>query len=333
MTMLCPMCLADVTFKQQNVRGVNMYLCPMQECSQPVPALYVKDYAKYPPVVVSAVGFRQHGKTVYFAALFHLLKKMRMARHWQQFFTMGLDEESLRIVYENVGMLEGGNLPPATPANFQRPTLVRVEGIPLQPNCTLVCYDTGGESFEKASQLVRNARFVARAKTAMILLSIPDLADPARELQKLLNTYIVGMAELGADTRDQHLSVVFTKADQMGDRLARWGDLSGYLSDGAIENLAHPQHYYDQMQLVSDRLMTFTRTELEADEFLNATRSYFKSVSFSIVSALGARPQGSQLTVQVMPRRVLDPVLWMIQQSLPDPLRGVKRLLRKVTGV
>ncbi|OPZ85640.1 MAG: hypothetical protein BWY76_01330 [bacterium ADurb.Bin429] len=326
MTMLCPMCLAEVTFKQETVRGTSVFLCP--GCNQPVPALYIKEYRQYPPVVMSAVGFRQHGKTVYFASLFHLLKKMRMARHWQRFFTMGLDEESLRTVYENVGMLEGGHLPDATPANFPRPTLVRVEGIPHQPNCTLIFYDTSGESFEQPTRLVRDARFVQRAKTAMLLLSVPDMADPSRDLHKLLNTYIVGMAELGAETRAQHLCVVYTKADQMGERMKKWTDIARYLGDGSIERLAQPLKYYEQMALISDRLRAFTRHELEADEFLNATRAYFRGVSFSMVSSLGARPQGKDLTVQVMPRRVLDPVLWTIESSLPDPWRGVKRWMQ-----
>jgi hypothetical protein len=114
----------------------------------------VQDYRKYPPVVVSAVGFRQHGKTVYLSTLFYALKKLDLPTHWPTFFTAGLNEDSLTTIYENVSLLEQGNLPDSTPKNFPRPTMMRVHGVPFQPNCTLLCYDTGGECFEKPTQLV-----------------------------------------------------------------------------------------------------------------------------------------------------------------------------------
>ena len=87
--MLCPFCLAEVKFKQEKLPGslASAYLCP--DCNEQVPALYAQDYRKYAPVVISAIGFRQHGKTVYFASLFYTLKKLTLARDWPEFFTMG----------------------------------------------------------------------------------------------------------------------------------------------------------------------------------------------------------------------------------------------------
>ena len=62
--MLCPFCLAEVKFKRQKPTGqpAAIYLCP--NCNEQIPALYAQDYRRYPPAVVSAIGFRQHGKTV-----------------------------------------------------------------------------------------------------------------------------------------------------------------------------------------------------------------------------------------------------------------------------
>ena len=96
--MLCPFCLTQVRFKQARPVGMPafIYLCP--SCNEQVPALYAQDYRKYPPVVTSAVGFRQHGKTVYFAALFYTLKKLTLAQDWPEFFTMSLDEDSLETI-------------------------------------------------------------------------------------------------------------------------------------------------------------------------------------------------------------------------------------------
>ncbi|MBM3239027.1 hypothetical protein FJZ31_22265 [Candidatus Poribacteria bacterium] len=321
--MLCPFCLSEVKFKSESVDGKSVYICP--NCTQQVPALYVQEYPSYPPVVANAIGFRGHGKTVYFAALFYALKKLGLSLHWPNFHTMGIDEESLDTVYENVAMLEEGKLPASTPKIFPRPTMVRVEGIPMQSNCTLLFYDTGGEAFEKATQLVMYASFVKQARTAMFLISPCDINDPTMEMHKLLNTYVVGMAELGASARHQHLVVVYTKADEMVELLEKYSDIEAYLRRGTIDELVSPKHYMRGMYSISEQLREFTKSNLGANEFLNAADANFKSVSFCIISALGARPQGQQTSVQITPRRILDPMLWLMEKSLP----GWKQTLRR----
>lgn len=315
--MLCPFCLSHVQFAQTTASGPkkSIYQCP--ECKEETPRSYVEKYGSHPPVVVSAVGFREHGKTVYFAALFYALKKLRLAHHWPKFFTMALNEESLNTVNENMALLEGGELPDSTPKNFPRPTMLRVTGVPVQPDGTLLCYDTGGESFEKASQLVQHAHFVSRARTAMLLVSVPNLKDPATEMHKLLNTYVIGMADLKTDTRNQHLVVVYTKADEMADRLDGCGDLLHYLRQGSVDGLGNPGGYMGGLRRVSQQLQAFTGEKLGAHEFLNAARQSFRSVEFSVISALGARPSGRKLPSEILPRRIFDPLLWMMEKSLP----------------
>ncbi len=92
--MFCPFCLAKVRFKRESI-------CPNPDCRQRVPALYVEKYRRCPPVVANAIGFSGHGKTVYFAALFYALKKLRLSQHWQGFFTMAPNEDSLNLTLVN----------------------------------------------------------------------------------------------------------------------------------------------------------------------------------------------------------------------------------------
>lgn len=314
--MLCPFHLEDVSFKFEKVAGsaAPIYKCP--DCGEQIPALYVQQYDDYPPVIVNAIGFRQHGKTVAFASLFYLLKKLKIAHHWPGFFTMGLNEHSLDTVHDNANMLKTGELPDSTPKNFPIPTMLRVEGVPFQDNCTLLCYDTGGECFEKPTQMIRYASFVKHANTALFLISISDLEDPGEEMHKLLNTYVVGMGELEATTADQHLVVVFTKADEIIDLFnSEWEYLSKYLLDGSVDGLSYPEGYMKQLRIVSSQLSEFLRNKIGANEFVSAAESNFKSVEFSIVSALGAEPQGGHLVAEIVPRRVLDPLLWMMEKS------------------
>lgn len=314
--MLCPFCLADVKFRLE-----GGYLCP--DCGEPVPAMYVRGYEEYPPKIVSAVGLRGHGKTVYFASLFYVLKESPLSAFWQpDFFALSLSDQDIKTVHANARMLKDGRLPGSTPMNFPRPTMLRLAGIPLwqkQRDCTLVFYDTSGEAFERASELVKYARFARQAQMVMLLISLPDIQDPPHEMQTLLNTYAIGIADLGGSTRDQDLMVVYTKADEMTDRLSAppWDAVRSYLAEGSVDSLAQAKGYQRRMYEVSNLLYDFTRSELKADEFVNLAQTNFRSVGFSIVSALGSAPEDGQLAVAVKPLRVLDPILWMLEMSPP----------------
>jgi hypothetical protein len=145
-------------------------------------------------------------------------------------------------------------------------------------------------------------------------------------MQKLLNTYVVGLRELGGRTEEQHLIVVFTKADQLiGQLNGRWADLRAYLIQGSVDALAQPDGYMAQLHEISELLLLFTEEELHAHEFVNAAKAHFKSTSFSIISALGTEPEGGQLSVQIVPRRILDPLLWVMEKSFSKPLPAFLR--------
>ncbi|MCP4712599.1 MAG: hypothetical protein GY869_28575 [Planctomycetes bacterium] len=322
--MLCPFCLARKPFQKTARKSTagSVYRCP--SCKEQIPALYTREYKKYPPLVVNAIGFRQHGKTVYFASLFYVLKNLTLAKEWPKFYTMSLNEDSLNTVYENVALLESGLLPDSTPKNFPRPTMVRVNGMPFYPDCTLLCYDTGGECFERSSQLVQYAGFVRRSITTLFLISINDLENPAKEMFKLLNTYIVGMSELGAETREQNLVVVFTKADGLLRNFSRQIELQQYLKHGSVTKIFDQENYVKEMLDISNQLIHFTRDDLNADEFMNAVQNHFLSVSFSMVSALGAKPDGNRLPANIVPSLVLDPLFMMMEQSQPKLIRLLK---------
>jgi len=283
--------------------------------------MYVRGYDRYPPLVVSAVGLREHGKTVYFASLFYVLKESPLSAFWQpDFFALSLSDQDLKTVHSNAKMLKDGKLPGSTPMNFPRPTMLRVAGIPMwqeRRDCTLVFYDTSGEAYERASELVKYARFAQQAEVVMLLVSLSDMQDPLRDMRTLLNTYIIGIEDLGGSTRHQDLMVVYTKADEMVDRLSShpWNSVRTYLNNGSVNSLAQVKGYYRRMYEVSNLLYDFTRVELKADEFVNLAQTNFRGVGFSIVSALGAAPEDGHMSAEVDPLRVLDPVIWMIARS------------------
>jgi len=313
--------------------------------------MFVEDYRIYPPVVVSAVGFSGHGKTTFLASLFNIME--RIASILPRFSTLALDEESLDIVNQNRAMLIQGELPASTPKNFPRPTIVRAGMIPRYGKRHLLFYDASGEAFERPTELVQYASFVKHSETVMFLVSLKDLEEPKTEMSEgakrsvhnLLQVYIQGIRKLGGYPQKQHLVIVYTKADelrewlvpenalegeermpsQIGEEGLRklkkrpmktdWSDIWEYLVSDNLEETANLRKYISQMKRISKRLREFTEWELNVHNFLNLSEESFKSIEFSIISALGAKPVGSQLHVSATPRRVIDPLLWMVQKS------------------
>jgi len=317
--MLCPFCLAQV--KQFTKNANTGYTC--LECKESVPALYVDGYSQYPPVVLSSVGFRGHGKTVYLAALFHVLAHYELPRHWEGFYKTAPGDHSLEILDANIRMLKEGKLPDSTAQNFPKPTLVQVKGIPTGKGATLLCYDVAGESFEKATRMVTYARFFTRSTTVLFLLSIPDLeregANVAQEMERLLTIYRNGIAELGGNTRLQRLVVMYTKADEWTALFHdQYSELRNYLQAGTFDGLADYPTYKKSLFAISEQLRTLTAEHLQAQAFLNNAEDNFDGVRFCVVSALGASPKDQQLQTSIAPRRVLDPLLWVLDK---DPFR------------
>ncbi len=309
---LCPLCLVWSNFEQADKDGLHC-----SDCGTMIPAMYEEGYSKYPPVMVSIIGFRGHGKTVYLSSLFHTLQYASLTNYWPDFFHQPINQDALDRVFGYADKLEIGKLPDTTSKVLPQPVMLWMNGVAKRWNCTLLCYDTTGEAFKKGSQVKEYAEFVKWAKTALFLVSLPDLKKEMNNLNigmsSLLKTYALGMQnELGAKTKDQDLIVVYTKADE----ILLPDELRGLLLQATLNNLCDPDKYRKGMVQISDRLYKFTETELQAKDFLVAARNNFKSVTFSMVSALGTKPVDQTVAVKIRPRRILDPLLWVIEKSL-----------------
>jgi len=89
--------------------------------------------------------------------------------------------------------------------------------------------------------------------------------------------------------------------------------LGDYLRAEGFNELRNVSPYVRRMQEVSDLLCSWTCEILGTEEFVNLAQSHFASVTFCAVSALGSKPQEGRMPVNVLPRRVLDPLLWVVK--------------------
>lgn len=299
--MLCPYCLENT----------SPPVC--ESCKETLPRLYVGRNGN--PAILSAVGFSGHGKTVYLAGLLDAMERDLTAA-WPKFYRQGLDMESVRTVQQNLTLLHQGTLPESTRRNFPRPSLHLLSDIPQFGSRHLVMYDPPGEAFETDEGIERYAHFVQRAKVVLFLVSLPDLPEPrGSELHRLLETYVLGMTRMKAKTRNQHLVVVYTKADRLKSELSRCPVTLEHLNTATPLGLGTPKKYLDRLKQVSAELAKFTETDLAARAFTSMVKKEFRDVSYCAVSALGSPPEDGHLTTAMEPRGVVDPLIWVLDKS------------------
>jgi len=303
--MLCPYCLQDTS-------GTAC-----QHCKETLPPLYVQRRGVFSkgPAILSAVGFSGHGKTVYLASLLYMLEK-RLTQVWPKFYRQALDIDGVRTVQDNLKLLQEGNLPESTRRNFPRPNAHLLADIPHYGTRDMLIYDPPGEAFNSDEGIERYAFFVQRARVILFLVSLVDLEEPkAEDLFRLLNTYVLGMARMKAKTRNQHLVVAYTKADRLIATFGKHPAVLDHLRNADHSAMVNPKKYLDTLKMISADLAVFTEQELEARAFMNLTHDQFKSVVFCAVSALGSPPEGEHLATAIEPRRVADPLIWVLDKS------------------
>lgn len=311
--MLCPFCLKEGTIRREVVDGRIIYIC--SEHPEPkIPAAYAENQ-KIQREVISAIGFRGHGKSAYFAALFSILDQL--AQYWSGFYYFATDEQSLATVQNNVKLLKGGKLPSATPKNFPLPTIVQFSNMPQFRDQFFIFYDTSGESYESASKLIGNASFIKNSNTAIFFMSLHDLEYSPSEMHRLLQVYIQGLKECGGDPSQQHILVVLTKGDLLRPKLESRPDIWKYLVNGDVKKLKKFD-YEDQireMKKMSRLLKDFLARDIRANQFLNLGNASFKNMDVCLISALGSAPAGDQLELTASPKRIFDPILWVMFNS------------------
>jgi len=302
-------------------KGYPIYQC--KNCGAEIPPLYVDGYWKYPPVIISLVGFTRHGKTVYIASLFRALQEL--SKFWRGFHYKLLDEHGLDTVRRIQMGMDAGELPPPSQKLFPKPLLVRLVKMPILRPVTLVIYDQSGEVFDNIADIREYADYIKESPVMLFVHSISPVDDVANSLGVLLGRYALGMAALGAPKRKQHLVVALTKADEvtfplahlpLQQQLARGSLADAFVDNSRWKYRARARQYMKTVRGRSKQLEEFVAGQQGGAAFLAFCRNQFRSNSHAVSSALGERPEDGKLRAW-RPKQVLDAMLLVIDKSIP----------------
>lgn len=308
MAMLCPFCQHDVEAFPPAADGAGL-ACPVCK-EEGIPILYPREYDRHPAVPLSIFGPTGHGKTVFIDAL---VTQLERAERWPGFSCQWMDEAAMRDVRTRLRQLrELGALPDFTPSIFPRPQVLRLRSVPRVGGCQLLFYDTGGETFTSAELLRENGRYLKNSPAVVWLVSLTDLEYP-EQLSDLMTTYAQAMAEMGADTRRQSLVLTLTKGDLLIDHPGFPESAQAFLTNDALDPAGEG---WAKLEAVSDDLEQWLLAS-DHRNVMNLLKGQFGSVRVCVLSAQGMGAQDQMLVMDLMPRGVLAPLLWVWRHSLP----------------
>lgn len=306
---LCPRCMRFVEqFKEHQRGSEHEYICPA--CSQTVSFRYVKDYHNVSRIKLSLAGMSGHGKTMFLRGIYNQLTSQ--GRHWPDFHFSPLSDDDGRIFTSAIADTVRGEL--ANPSQLaERPVSFELNGIPGTGNLHLILYDISGEAFDSTAKLGQHAFFLPQSEVITFILSLSDV-ESAHDVAFMLSRLIDVLRFNGEDPAQKSLIVVLSK----GDRLKTSQDLPASAEFFLANSVFSDPCDLRQMEVLSQELEDWLKNHPgNYWNFVKTAKNTFLNVRFTVISAIGSSPGTAGAQIQMNPRNILSPLLWILRFTLP----------------
>ncbi len=289
-------------------------------------------------IPIALVGAKASGKSNYIGVLVNEIRK-RMTSSFDCSITMNCNPVSKDLYDENyarplfkekmqISATDSGDLPPMIfPIDFSSGKQV-----------TLTFYDTAGENFDSEDSMLQFTGYLAHAKGIILLIDPLQVTEIRQQLEgkiplpeqnrdaiDILDRVIYNIESFTNNSKkpfDMPIALAFTKIDALEgfedilpqDSCLRYD--SEYLDRGVFIK--------EEFETTQRAMETLIENFLEMNAELNAKLKRFKTHALFGVSALGSMPDvNGQILNGVKPRRVLDPLLWLLAEN--NYIKTVKR--------
>lgn len=319
--------------------GEKSYLMICPNCHNRVP----REMVKKKGFIISIIGARSSGKTVYITTLINELFRhghdldigitaVNIADDPRNNTQQHYEEDFFKPIYRDL------RCPPATQKGDIRSKIPLIYELNQgsENSLYLVFYDTAGENFNDPKEIAANVRYLDKSDAIIYLLDTFAINDVHRRLgigtpvELAYNAIFANVlshfrANVSEEVKGNHfkkpMAFVFTKIDAVLDNEDAFADAkptnmsmeanSSYLGGEGI-NLS-------EFGSIDDGLKATLNAWGESN-FLGLLKFYKNAKCFG-VSALGGSPDASNNIKRVRPYRVLDPLVWILSQfKFPLPL-------------
>ena len=301
------------------------YFCPERKKEIPIEFLEEKNGFS-----VALLGAKASGKSNYIGVLVHEIRK-KMTSRFNCTLSLSSSEESKRYydAYYYEPLFKSGKVVQATSTEEIPPMIFPLRFLDNKNRITktaiLSFYDTAGENLDSKGDMHIKNRYIPNADGIIILLDPLQIPAIREQLQGKIplpaqNSDIIDVLSRVVETIREvknvrgkiktPIALVFTKIDALEEfDILREDSIlkeeSAHLSRGVFVNT--------DFESVDIEIKDLLENWLDA-EVIQLMKN-FEKCSFFGLSSLGGVPQGDSLKGKINPRRVLDPLLWLLAEG------------------
>ena len=294
------------------------YFCPLAQ--KEIPQDFLHDSGGFS---VAMIGAKASGKSNYIGVLVQEIRN-KMVAPFDCYLSLDASEETKTTYHTNYYVpLYQGKRPVDATRKVEIPPMI----FPLQfwknhKKAVLTFYDTAGENFDSAKDILQNNKYLTNANGIILLLDplqVPSIRAslqgkmqlPAQntDVKEILSRVVQNIRDVKKikGKIKTPVALVFTKIDALEEH-----DL--LIEDSALkEESAHLKRgvFVDtDLQSVHSEIDDLLISCL--GEEVQQILKNFESYRFFGLSALGS---SSTSNLEIHPRRVLDPLLWLLAEN------------------
>lgn len=306
-------------------------ICPHCHNRIPKPMVEKKGY------IISIIGARSSGKTNYITVLID-----QLMMHGEKLGELGImasgisddskDNTQNRYANDFYNVLfKRKELPPQTQVGDKKSKVPLIYTIHNKnvPPLYLVFYDTAGENFNERKNIENNVRFLDESDAVIFLFdtfAIPYVHEKLNLKQDIELEYDVilaniiehftdGNKEKAAKHFKKPMALAFSKIDAILQNADAFADTSipGMSLDQNSPYLQGNGVSMSDIDGMSDGIRTALKLWKQGN-FINNVEANYKNLKYFGFSALGSAPNDDGTVTSINPYRVLDPLVWILDQ-------------------
>lgn len=312
-------------------RESNKRLCP--HCHMELPA----EFGRFPMLVFAMIGAKHTGKSHYLAVLIEQIKKNVgpdldiLLTPLNEETRARFESEFRRVVYEDKKVIKTTRKG-TEDASIKKPLAYSLtfssrdkRGTPVTEKVLyLSFFDTAGEDMTNIELMEASTRYIAHADGIILLFDplqlpvvraslppgTPLTGDPnptmmMHVVERTIQLIRASNKLSSSQKLETPLAVAFSKFDALEDLLA----------DMQLQVLS-PTRHQNGFNVADHRAVQGDIRGLldtwECKDLLQLVETQFKHHAYFGLSALGCNPHDTNVIPRVIPRRVEDPLLWLL---------------------